>query len=343
VGLPGAADTTPPPAPTGLTATPTSSSQVDLNWSPAGGSGAAAGYRIYRNGSLVGSTTATSYMDTGVTPGTTYTYAVTAYNAAGSVSGPSNVATATTPASGEMPNPVIRTRPTPATNRPGYDIGPHRDALGVPTPLTVREPMPMLAPPTGLVAAIVSSSQINLSWTVPIDDRRVDGYRIYRNGVALAATATTSYADSKLDPGTTYTYTVRAYDTAGTLSPPSISATVKTLPAPRVSVPTRVTATATSPERIEVTWTRPAGSVRIAGYRVFRNGTPISRLVTSTSYSDSSVRAGRTYTYTVIAYDAAGHQSAPISVTATTPQHRADQRDVRMGDVSEARFADLTR
>ncbi|MGH3135572.1 MAG: alpha-amylase, partial [Gaiellaceae bacterium] len=55
-----------------------------------------AGYRVYRNGIQVGTTTMLAYSDTGLQPQTPYTYEVRAYDAAGSV-GPAATASATTP------------------------------------------------------------------------------------------------------------------------------------------------------------------------------------------------------------------------------------------------------
>ena len=45
--------------------------------------------------------------------------------------------------------------------------------------------------------------------------RRVAGYRIYRNGTAVATTAATTYTDTGLQPITTYTYTVTALRRGG--------------------------------------------------------------------------------------------------------------------------------
>ena len=81
-----------PPAPTGLAVTATTGTTVSLSWSASAG---ASGYTVYRNGVVVGTPTATSYTDTGLNPGTTYTYAVAA-NGPGSVSAPSASVTATT-------------------------------------------------------------------------------------------------------------------------------------------------------------------------------------------------------------------------------------------------------
>ena len=46
------------------------------------------GYRVFRNGTQVATSPTTAYQDTGLTPATTYAYAVSAYDAAGNDLGP---------------------------------------------------------------------------------------------------------------------------------------------------------------------------------------------------------------------------------------------------------------
>ena len=83
-----------PATPTGLSVTGTTGTSVSLSWSASTG---ASGYTIYRNGTVVGTPTTTSYTDTGLSPATAYTYAVAA-DGSGSVSAPSASVTATTSA-----------------------------------------------------------------------------------------------------------------------------------------------------------------------------------------------------------------------------------------------------
>jgi YD repeat-containing protein len=91
-------DVTPPSTPASLAAAPASPSRISLSWSAStdtGGSGLA-GYLVYRTGSLIGSTAATSYSDTGLAASTAYSYTVVAYDNAGNASSQSNSASATT-------------------------------------------------------------------------------------------------------------------------------------------------------------------------------------------------------------------------------------------------------
>jgi hypothetical protein len=71
-------DQTPPAAPTGVTATTISSTQINLSWTAVTG---ATGYRVYRDGAplpLGPLQTGTTYSDTGLPPSSTHTYRVAA-------------------------------------------------------------------------------------------------------------------------------------------------------------------------------------------------------------------------------------------------------------------------
>jgi|GEM_PF-1963532 len=85
--------------PTNLTASATSPTQVDLSWTAPTNFPNLMGYKIFRNGNQVGTSTTNSYSDKTVTPGTTYSYYVTAYDNAipANNSGPSNTVPVTTP------------------------------------------------------------------------------------------------------------------------------------------------------------------------------------------------------------------------------------------------------
>ncbi len=90
-------DTTPPSAPTGLSATVIGPYEVDLSWTPSTDNVGVAGYKIYRNSVQVGTSTTTTYADTKTSSGDTFSYQVSAYDAAGNESTRSNTATVTTP------------------------------------------------------------------------------------------------------------------------------------------------------------------------------------------------------------------------------------------------------
>jgi len=95
-------DTTPPTQVTGLSASESGSSSIDLAWSAASDDSGSVSYNVYRDGSLVGTTSATSYSDTGLSGATTYTYQVSAEDASGNEGSASSPVSATTndPAAG---------------------------------------------------------------------------------------------------------------------------------------------------------------------------------------------------------------------------------------------------
>ena len=90
------ADTIPPSTPTGLTATAVSATQINLSWNASTDNVAVTGYQIFRNGTQVGTSTTTTFSDTGLLPNTTYSYTVRAVDAAANGSGQSAPASATT-------------------------------------------------------------------------------------------------------------------------------------------------------------------------------------------------------------------------------------------------------
>ena len=89
-------DTTPPSQPNGLAATVLSGSQINLAWTASTDNVGVTGYRVFRNGTQIATTTSASYNNTGLTPGTTYSYSITAIDAAGNLSLPSATVSATT-------------------------------------------------------------------------------------------------------------------------------------------------------------------------------------------------------------------------------------------------------
>jgi len=92
-----------PGAPSNLSAVAASCSQINLSWTAS--TGTVTGYYVYRNSTQVGTTSSTSYSDTGLAASTQYSYYVVGYNSYGN-SGNSNTAQATTPSCGGSGGPT---------------------------------------------------------------------------------------------------------------------------------------------------------------------------------------------------------------------------------------------
>ncbi|MFL6114708.1 MAG: glycoside hydrolase family 6 protein [Catenulispora sp.] len=183
-------DTTPPSVPTGLKTTATTSSTIALSWTASTDNVGVTGYAIYRGTTQIGTSTTTTFTDTGLTASTQYTYTVKAFDAAGNSSAASTAVTATT--SGET---------------------------GDTTPPSM---------PTGLTASNITTSSITLSWTASTDNVGVTGYDVYRGTALAGSSATTSFTDTGLSASTQYTYTVKAHDAAGNASAASAPVTATT-------------------------------------------------------------------------------------------------------------------
>jgi C1A family cysteine protease len=89
-------DTQAPTAPTNLAASGITQTTATLSWTASTDNVGVTGYDIYKNGSLLTTTTATSYSVTGLTAATTYSFYVKARDAAGNVSAASNTISVTT-------------------------------------------------------------------------------------------------------------------------------------------------------------------------------------------------------------------------------------------------------
>jgi hypothetical protein len=89
-------DNEPPTAPADLVAATASNRAIDLAWTESTDNIGVTGYEVFRDGAPVGTATGTTFTDSGLASSTTYTYQVTAFDAGGNVSAPSNVASATT-------------------------------------------------------------------------------------------------------------------------------------------------------------------------------------------------------------------------------------------------------
>ena len=96
IGTP-APDTEAPTVPTNLSATNIQSYRVSLSWNASTDNRGVTGYRVYRGGSPIGTSSDTAYADTMVVASTLYTYTVTAYDAEGNESGHSESIDVSTP------------------------------------------------------------------------------------------------------------------------------------------------------------------------------------------------------------------------------------------------------
>ncbi|MBI5530722.1 MAG: DUF4082 domain-containing protein [Candidatus Doudnabacteria bacterium] len=281
-----APDTTSPSVPTNLSASPVSTTQINLSWSASTDNVSVAGYKVFRDGLQIATTTITNFADMNLSAGTQYSYTVSAYDAAGNSSAQSTASNATT-------------------------FSPDIEAPSIPANLTAQP---------------VSAAVINLSWSAATDNVGVAGYQIFRDGNLVATTTALNYADGGLAAGTQYAYTVAAYDASLNISAQSgsVSATTLNPDLSAPSVPTGLTATNVTSSSINLSWSASTDNVGVAGYKLFRGGVQIAT-TTALSYSNTGLSASTAYTYNVSAFDASGNYSALSAGFATSTLASASQ------------------
>ena len=194
------ADTNAPAQVTGLIVRTMSSTQLYLTWNRVTASDFNH-YNIYRGTSgftvtpgvtvPTGTSTTSSYSNTGLNPSTTYSYRVAAVDNAGNIGSLSSQVSKTTAASTTSPD---------------------------------KTPPGQVA---GLIVSTTSSSQLHLAWT-QVSASDFNHYNIYRGtspnfavalGITLPVGTSTanSYSNTGLNPSTTYYYKVSAVDNAGNI------------------------------------------------------------------------------------------------------------------------------
>src|SRR6185437_10304987 len=114
-------DRTAPSRPTGLTVTSVTATQVGLAWTRSTDNVAVAGYYVYR-GTVRRTATTNSFLDTGLTAATSYTYSVAAFDRAGNVSTRSVSVTVRTAGAGLPPLPAIPAPPAAPTTTGGVTL-----------------------------------------------------------------------------------------------------------------------------------------------------------------------------------------------------------------------------
>ncbi|RKY35269.1 MAG: hypothetical protein DRP78_05610, partial [Candidatus Omnitrophota bacterium] len=287
-----AADTESPSVPSGLSLSVVSSAQIDLSWSASTDNVGVTGYKIYRDGSEINTSTGVSYSDTGLTASTSYSYTVSAYDAAGNESSQCSAVSAAT-------------EPAPDTTPPVRSNG----------------------TPTGELAAGTAGTTLSLN----TDETAVCKYwtsaGVSYDDMANIFNSTDSTSHSQavtgLSDGNSYIYYVKCQDTSvnqnTNIDDFEISfniAEAGDTTAP--TVPADLQATASSSTEIDLIWTASTDNVGVTGYKIFRDGTEISTS-TGLSYSDTGLTASTSYSYTVSAYDAAENESEQTDgVSAST-------------------------
>ena len=177
-------------------------------------------------------------------------------------------------------------------------------------------------------ASSVSSNVIRVTWNEPFDNVGVDGYNIYRNDSYYSTVFnTTNFLDTGISSGSSYSYSVVAFDRARNYSTLSASASSSgsssSQPAPApvndggaVSAPTGLRAESVSSSQLKLSWNAPSGS--ITGYNLYRDGSYYTTVKGRTDHTASSLSSGRNYRWSVVAFSGNTYSVQSSEITAGT-------------------------
>jgi chitodextrinase len=193
--------------------------------------------------------------------------------------------------------------------------------MGTSTAVTVTVSNDLTAPtvPTGLSVTSTGMTQTQLSWNASTDDTAVTGYHIWRNGTQVATVTATSYTDSNLNSGTTYNYSISAFDAEGNESVQSatVSATTGSDTISPTS-PTNLAQTGSTASTATVSWSASTDNVGVAGYDYYNGGMLPLGSTENTNVTFTGLSCGTSYTVGIDAFDAAGNHSSQSTTTVAT-------------------------
>jgi chitodextrinase len=350
-----AADTTAPSTPTSLASSNVTATGATLSWTGSTDNVAVTGYQILRDATAVGTTTGTSFNDTGLTAATTYSYTVKAFDAAGNYSSASSAASVTTPQPVQQTTVTLNatadsyvTNNFPTTNygtvtpmitsASAYRALLKFDTSGIPSGATINS--------ASLGLYNVNSHTSGGNAIHPETDSWTETGVTWNNqptyDATVLATSTTPTSPNTWTNTTVPTTSVTAAGNtnyvvnysasglqhqiasreSGSTTTPQLTVVYTTGDTVAPSTPANLVGSNISSSQATLNWDAASDNVAVTGYQVLRNGTAIATTSTP-SYTDTSLSASTSYQYTVKAYDAAGNYSAAstsltINTTATS-------------------------
>lgn len=282
-------DRTPPTAPTNLAAAAITETSITLTWGPSTDNSGSFSYVICCAGTTVTvGQSVTTHTIEGLKSGQTYTLRVYAKDAAGNLSKSSNAVTVTLPGQVAAPTKPVVT------------------VLGV--------------GPTHAALSWLSTDDGSMIWyTISIDGQPVHTLNS-RSATFTCASVLVPTGCVPLNQETTYTFTVRARDVDGNLSPVSDPVVVTTAPAPDDHVPPTSPANITAESDgafLILRWPPSTDDVApqsLIRYDVYVNG-ELRTVVVGQATAQIEIEYGMTNDIAIVAVDTADNESAPGTIT----------------------------
>jgi len=284
-------DTQAPTVPGGFVKTAGTETSLTVGWQPSTDDVALSGYDLFRNGAAAGTTTGLSFTFTGLSCGTSYSFAVDAFDSSGNRSATTSV-TASTSACPPPPPPPP----------------PPNDTTAPSTPANAR-------------ITSTTATSLRLAWNAATDNVGVAGYATYRNGTSVGTPTGTNYTFNGLTCGTSYTLAVDAVDAAGNRSgKASVTASTSACPSSDTLAPTTPgtpVVTGSTVDTISIGWSASIDDTAVTGYGMYRDALSVGTSA-GTAFTYTGLACGTSYTLSVDAFDAAGNRSAKSTVSGST-------------------------
>ena len=178
--------------------------------------------------------------------------------------------------------------------------------------------------PGNLISTGQTFNSISLAWDASTDNIGVTGYNIYQGATLAGSVGGTinTFTVNSLNPNTSYSFTVKAKDAAGNISPASNQLTISTKADTQApSVPSALNSTGQTNTSISLAWAASSDNVGVTEYEIYQGGTQIGTTTGNTlTYTANGLIINTNYSFTISAKDVAGNissQSQPLSISTT--------------------------
>jgi chitodextrinase len=187
------------------------------------------------------------------------------------------------------------------------DISGNKSQSGGSITVTMASDTAAPSTPSGFRATNVAETEAVLNWSPASDNVRVTGYEITCNGVKKGTSTKTTFKCKGLTPGTSYVYTVRAFDNAGNTSGYSSIriTTIKDNKAPTAPTKLKYEREGTS---VDLEWNASTDDVKLKCYYIYKNGIKVAETTKTSKTVKVSAGIG-VHIFQVKAVDIAGNVS----------------------------------
>ncbi|MBN2893594.1 MAG: fibronectin type III domain-containing protein [Bacteroidales bacterium] len=333
-------DTQAPSAPTGLAYSNVTQISCDLSWNVATDNIGVTNYKVYKDGAFVANSSTTNYSVNGLSAGTTYQFYVKAEDAAGNLSNASTAVSVTTESAGityctskgnSVNDEWIQKVQIGQINNNSGANGGYGDFTNLSTPIYRGNSTTITITPAW------SGTLYNEGYAVWIDynqdgDFEDSGELVYSKAASqtnpVVGTFTVSTGSTlgvtrmrvsmrynaippscgNFDYGEVEDYTVDIQD-AGDIQAPT--------------APSNLASSSVTTTSVQLSWTASTDNIGVTGYKIYKNGALLTS-VTGTSYNVTSLTASTSYSFYVIAFDAAGNNSSASNTVNVTTNSAPD-------------------